>query len=174
QQRSFYAAMTGALDTLRTDFNAFWVLGGLSFLYGVFHAAGPGHGKVVISSYVVANERQLRQGIVVSGISALMQAVVAIAFVLVLAGILNLTSTALGDAAHWVGVVSYALVALLGFWLVLRKVFGWGHSHGHAHKHDHGHDHHDHDHHDHDHHDHLHHAVAPSAIKGNWREQLGV
>lgn len=178
QQREFYAAMTGALDALRTDWTAFWVLGGLSFLYGVFHAAGPGHGKVVISSYVVANERQLRQGIVLSAISALMQAVVAIAFVLVLAGVLNLTSTALGDAAHWVGVVSYGLVALLGLWLVLRKVFGWGHSHdhgGHEH-HDHAHDH-DHQHHGHEHHDHaehMHHAVGPKDIKGNWREQLGV
>ncbi len=170
QQRTFYAAMTGALDALRTDWTAFWVLGGLSFIYGVFHAAGPGHGKVVISSYVLANERQLRQGIVLSGISALMQAIVAIAFVLILAGLLNLTSTAMGDAAHWVGVISYGLVALLGLWLVLRKLFGWGHSHGH---HGHGHSHDDHHHHDHGH-DHMHHAVGPSDIKGDWREQLGV
>ena len=180
QQRDFYAAMTASLDALRTDWTAFWVLGGLSFLYGVFHAAGPGHGKVVISSYVLANESQLRRGIALSGLSALMQSLVAIGFVLVLAGILNLTSTAMGEAAHWVGVVSYAMVALLGLWLVLRKVFGWGHHHhdhaGHA---DHDHHHHDHDHdHDHDHHDHaghsMHHAVGPGDIRGNWREQLGV
>ncbi len=178
QQRDFYAAMTAALDALRTDWTAFWVLGGLSFAYGVFHAAGPGHGKVVISSYVLANERQLRQGIVLSGLSALMQALVAIGFVLVLAGLLNLTSTAMGEAAHWVGVVSYGLVALLGLWLVLRKVFGWGHGHGHHDHADHHHGEHDH-HHDHDHHhehdDHpMHHAVGPRDIKGNWREQLGV
>jgi len=188
QQRDFYAALTAALDRLRTDWTAFWVLGGLSFLYGVFHAAGPGHGKVVISSYVLANERQLRQGIALSAVSALLQALVAIGFVLVLAGLLNLTSTALGDAAHWVGVLSYALVALLGLWLVLRKAFGWGHGHdhggaaqGHDH-HDHGHDHdHDHDghdhhhhHHEHDGHEHLHHAVAPADLRGSWREQLGV
>lgn len=176
QQQDFYAALTAALDALRTDWTAFWVLGGLSFLYGVFHAAGPGHGKVVISSYVLANESQLRRGIVLSGLSALMQSLVAIGFVLVLAGLLQLTSTAMGEAAHWVGVVSYAMVALLGLWLVLRKVFGWGHHH-----HDHaGHDHHHHDH-DHDHHDHrdhagnsMHHAVGPGDIRGNWREQLGV
>ena len=177
QRRDFYAAMTGALDALRSDWNAFWVLGGLSFLYGVFHAAGPGHGKVVISSYMLANERQLRQGIVLSGISALMQGAVAIGFVLVLAGVLNLTSTALGEAAHWVGVVSYGLVALLGLWLVLRKVFGWGHHHHVHHGHDHHHDHHGHEHHHgHDHaaHEHMHHAVGPADVKGDWREQLGV
>ena len=173
QQRDFYAAMTGALDGLRSDWTAFWLLGGLSFLYGVFHAAGPGHGKVVISSYMLANERQLRQGVVLSGLSALMQSLVAIGFVLILAGMLNLTSTAMGVAAHWVGVVSYGLVALLGLWLVLRKVFGWGHHHhhDHAHDHDHTHAHHPHDHHG---HDHMHHAIGPGDIKGNWREQLGV
>lgn len=173
QQRDFYRAMTGALDALRTDWTAFWVLGGLSFLYGVFHAAGPGHGKVVISSYVLANERQLRQGIVLSAVSALLQSVVAIGFVLVLAGVLNLTSTAMGEAAHWVGVASYALVALLGAWLVVRKLFGLGHHHHEHHHHGHEHhDHHDHDNHAHD--DHMHHAIGPGDLRRNWREQLGV
>jgi len=187
QQRAFYGAMTKSLDALRTDWTAFWVLGGLSFLYGIFHAAGPGHGKVVISSYVLANERQLRRGIALSAVSALLQSVVAVVFVLILAGVLRLTSTAMGDAAHWVGVLSYALVALLGVWLVVRKVFGLGHHHhhhdeprakrdiwhDHDHHHEHDHDHHHHDH-EHDHAEHMHHAVAPADLKGNWREQLGV
>lgn len=198
QQRSFYAAMTGALDQMRTDWTAFWVLGGLSFLYGVFHSAGPGHGKVVISSYVLANERQLRQGIALSALSALLQSLVAIGFVLVLAGVLNLTSTALGDAAYWVEILSYAMVVALGLWLIARKVFGWGHHHHHHpetpakrdiwhdrdddHGHGHSHAHHDHHHehgHHHDHHhehhaEHMHHAVGPADLKGNWREKLGV
>ena len=202
QQKAFYAAMTGALDRMRTDWTAFWVLGGLSFLYGVFHSAGPGHGKVVISSYVLANERQLRQGIALSALSALLQSLVAIGFVLVLAGVLNLTSTALGDAAYWVEVLSYAMVVALGLWLIARKVFGWGHhhhhhhdepvkrdiwhdhdddhghGHGHDHHHGHDHDHHGHDHghnHAHEHHaEHMHHAVGPADLKGSWREKLGV
>lgn len=201
QQKAFYAAMTSALDRMRTDWTAFWVLGGLSFLYGVFHSAGPGHGKVVISSYVLANERQLRQGIALSALSALLQSLVAIGFVLVLAGVLNLTSTALGDAAYWVEVLSYAMVVALGLWLIARKVFGWGHhhhhheepvkrdiwhdhdgdrGHGHGHDHHHGHaHHHDHDHygehdHAHEHAEHMHHAVGPADLKGGWREKLGV
>ncbi|KFL31929.1 hypothetical protein JP75_05900 [Devosia riboflavina] len=174
QQKAFYAAMTSALDRMRTDWTAFWVLGGLSFLYGVFHSAGPGHGKVVISSYVLANERQLRQGIALSALSALLQSLVAIGFVLVLAGVLKLTSTALGDAAYWVEVLSYAIVVALGLWLIARKVFGWGHHHHQHHEepvkrdiwhdhdgdhgHGHGHDHHHHHDHHHDHgHDHAHH-----------------
>ncbi len=200
QQRAFYAAMTGALDRMRTDWTAFWVLGGLSFLYGVFHSAGPGHGKVVISSYVLANERQLRQGIALSALSALLQSLVAIGLVLLLAGVLNLTSTAMDDATYWVEISSYAMVAALGLWLVVRKVFGWGHHHHHQHEatdkrdiwrdhdghdhahsdgqHDHGHGHHHHDHAhdgDHEHHaEHMHHAIGPADLKGSWREKLGV
>ena len=193
QQRDFYHALTQSLDALRTDWTAFWVLGGLSFLYGVFHAAGPGHGKVVISSYMLANETQLRRGVVLSVLSALLQSLVAIGFVLVAAGILGMTSIAMGDAANWIGIVSYGLVALLGLWLVLRKIFGWGHHHHHdhndmahkAHEHLHGHDdhdhHHGHDHHghdhahrDHDHHDDHMHVVPPQATTGSLREQLGV
>jgi nickel/cobalt exporter len=190
QQRGFYAELTRTLDLLRTDWNAFWVLGGLSFLYGVFHAAGPGHGKVVISSYMLANESQLRRGVSLSVISALLQSLVAIVFVLVAAGLLGLTSLALNDVANWIGIASYSLIVLLGLWLVGRKLFGWGHQHhhyapdmaktAHAHLHDHGHhnhDHHEHDHHHDDHHEHgpqCNHSVDPKAAGGSWREQLGV
>jgi ABC-type nickel/cobalt efflux system permease component RcnA len=181
--------MNTALGSLKQDWTAFWLLGGLSFLYGVFHAAGPGHGKVVISSYVLANESQLRRGVTLSMISAMLQSAVAIGFVLVAAGMLGLTSVAMGEAANWIGIASYAMVALLGLWLIARKVFGWGHSHSHdladkahahLHAHDEGHDHqhdHGHTHKDHRHgeetHDHVH-VVTPQATTGSWREQLGV
>ncbi len=178
QQRGFYGAMTASLDALRSNWTAFWVLGGLSFLYGVFHAAGPGHGKVVISSYMLANETQLRRGVTLSVLSALLQSLVAVVFVLIAAGALGLTSVAMGDAAHWIGVVSYGLVALLGLWLVLRKLFGWGHGHHHpdlTHKaHAHLHDDHGHGHeHGHEHDDHVH-VVTPEATGGSLREQLSV
>ena len=167
QQRDFYRAMTNALGALHQDGNAFWVLGGLSFLYGVFHAAGPGHGKVVISSYVLASERQLRRGIVLSFLSAMMQSVVAVVFVLIAASVLRLTSIAMSEAARWIEIVSYGLVALLGAWLATRKILG---------SHDHGSDHgaHSDHHHHHDHDGCDHHVVTPDRTGGNWREALGV
>ena len=189
-QLDFYTGITQSLDALRSDWTAFWVLGGLSFIYGILHAAGPGHGKVVISSYVLANETQLRRGVVLSALSAMLQSGVAVVFVLIAAGLLGMTSMAMGDAARWIEIASYALVALLGLWLIARKVFGWGHHHepvkpkadmahkARSHLHEHGdHAHHDH-HHGHDHPDHDHdghaHVVTPAATGGNWREQLGV
>ena len=131
KQMDFYLELTVALAALKTDWTAFWLLGGLSFLYGIFHAAGPGHGKVVISSYLLANEAQVRRGILLSFVSAMLQSLVAIGFVLVAASLLGMTAMAMSDAANWIGILSYAMIALLGLWLILRKTFGWGHRHRH-------------------------------------------
>ena len=57
-QTAFNRDLTAALKGLKEG-GAFWWLGGISFLYGIVHAAGPGHGKVVISSYL-AGERAER------------------------------------------------------------------------------------------------------------------
>jgi nickel/cobalt exporter len=135
EQKEFYQLLTNALSRLKTDNTAFFVLGSLSFFYGIFHAAGPGHGKIVISSYVLANERQYRQGMILSFTSAMLASLVAVLFILVAALVLNLTGDAMGNAANWIGIGSYVMVALLGLWLMIRHVFGFGHHH-----HDHGHD----------------------------------
>lgn len=128
-QEQFYKSLTAALGELKTDWTAFWVLGSLSFLYGVFHAAGPGHGKVVIGSYMLANERQVRRGIGLSLASGLLQAVVAIAVVGVIAAVLQLSSNVMDLAVIWIERAAYGLMALLGLWLLARKLFGWGHRH---------------------------------------------
>ena len=66
---------------MKTDYTAVAGLFGISFLYGVFHAAGPGHGKAVISSYLFANNETWRRGVVLSCASAMLQALVAILLV---------------------------------------------------------------------------------------------
>ena len=169
QQKAFYIAMSQGLAAFRNDGSAFLVLGLLSFLYGVFHAAGPGHGKVVISSYMLAGERQLKSGIALSFAAALAQSLTAIIFVVIAAAVLSMTSTAMSGAAWSIEVVSYALVTGLGLWLLVRKLFGFGHHH---HHHAHNHDQHGHEHHDHDHHDHAH-FVVPTRGQ-SIREVLGL
>lgn len=130
-QQDFYHGLVSAMSRLKTDWTAFWMLGGLSFLYGVFHAAGPGHGKLVISSYVLADQQQVRRGILLSFLSAMLQSVVAIAFVLTAAAVLRLTSVAMGNAVNWIGIISYAMITAMGLWLLARKLFGLA-GHGHA------------------------------------------
>lgn len=166
EQIRFERMLSGAVRAIKTEAGAFWTLLGISFAYGVFHAAGPGHGKAVVASYMLANEKSLKRGIVISLMAAVLQGVVAVAIVGVLAAVLNTTSAAMRQAANIVEVASYAGIALLGAWLIWRKGrgliaalgFGGGaHAHGH-HAHDHhGHDHAAHDHkREHAHHDHGH------------------
>jgi nickel/cobalt exporter len=56
EQAAFYRSLSTFIRAAKEDGGAMWALFGISFLYGVFHAAGPGHGKAVISSYLVAND----------------------------------------------------------------------------------------------------------------------
>jgi len=121
-QQAFYRALTGALRAMRQNPWALSGLVGLSFAYGVFHAAGPGHGKAVISSYMIANEIALKRGIVISFISSLLQGIVAVLLVgtafLVLRGS-GITMTAATQAME---IASFALVALFGAWLLAKKI----------------------------------------------------
>lgn len=156
QQQGFYRSLTGALKAMRTDPWQMWGLVGLSFLYGVFHAAGPGHGKAVISSYMIANEVALRRGVLLAFLSSMLQAVTAVAVVGAAYYLLRGVSVSMTEATHFMEIASYALIAAFGLWLLGRKlwslrsrepvaVLATAHSHAH---HDHHHDHH----HSHDHH----------------------
>lgn len=121
KQKEFYQALVSSLRSFRNNPNAMWLLIGLSFAYGVFHAAGPGHGKAIITSYVVANNETLRKGIVLSFASAFAQAVTAIVLVGGFAVLFNLTSIAIQDTARWFEIGSYVMITGLGAWLLWQK-----------------------------------------------------
>src|SRR6476659_4408065 len=166
------------------------MLAALSFIYGVVHAVGPGHGKTIISSYVVANEETVRRGVIISFIAAGLQALTAIALVGILAFALNASGMQINAWSKQLEMVSYALIALVGAWLLTTQLIAifrrWQESraakpHGTGHDHHHGeHDHH----HAHDpHHGHTHaegeachHIVDARELAGpfSWRKILAV
>jgi nickel/cobalt exporter len=161
------------------------VLAALSFAYGVLHAAGPGHGKAVIASYVLANEQTVRRGIALSFLAALFQGLSALIIVGILVLVLRSTSLTMKATEGWLETISWGMVAAIGAWLLYtqikdlmaqRALRATGehahHDHGHDHAHHHaphrevaletaghGHRHAPHDHHHghrHDHGDHAH------------------
>jgi ABC-type nickel/cobalt efflux system permease component RcnA/ABC-type uncharacterized transport system substrate-binding protein len=121
KQAEFYQSLSSTLSRVRQDGSALVLLSALAFAYGVFHAAGPGHGKVVIASYLVASGEALKRGILISFASSLAQALTAIALVLVLSAVLGAGAQALGLTAYWLEAGSYAAIAGLGLMLVWRK-----------------------------------------------------
>jgi nickel/cobalt transporter (NicO) family protein len=162
QQALFYRTLSGLIRTAKTDGSAYWGLIGISFAYGIFHAAGPGHGKAVISSYLLANEETWRRGVALSFAAALLQATTAVVLVAVAALIIGATAKMMGDTVRIIEIVSYSLIVLLGARLAWVKGRGFLHalnavrsdhapagcgqhmhsheSHDHAHHHDHHHD----------------------------------
>ncbi|CAD7040359.1 delayed-early response protein/equilibrative nucleoside transporter [Pseudorhizobium endolithicum] len=121
-QQAFYRALTGALKAMREDPRALLGLVGLSFAYGVFHAAGPGHGKAVISSYMIANTVELRRGVAISFLSSLLQGLVAILLVGTIFFLLRGSGITMTVATRAMEVASFALIALFGAWLLARKL----------------------------------------------------
>jgi len=187
QQAMFYRSLAGAIRAAKLDGSATWALLGLAFAYGVFHAAGPGHGKAVISSYLVANDETWRRGVVLSFASALLQAVVAVAIVGIAAVLLGMTGSAMGETVRWIEIVSYVLIALIGarlLWVKGGALLRALRASPRDHHHEHDHDHHHHEHPRHEHgdacgHDHASawgHAHGPEpqdlAGPGGWRRGL--
>src|SRR6516165_1422611 len=199
KQAEFYRQFSSLLRAAKADGSAAWSLFGLSFLYGIFHAAGPGHGKAVISSYIVANNETWTRGVVLSFASALIQALVAVVLVGMAAAVLNATAATMGRAVNVIEIVSYSLIIVIGvrlLWVKGRAFIALLHTlhrpaavgaavtpHEHDHDHDHGHDHHHHSE-GHAHHHHAHdddasawgHAHAPEpeelAGPGGWKRGL--
>jgi len=201
-QGHFYRQLTGAVRAWKQDGWAAWLLLVLSFGYGVFHALGPGHGKAVLTAYVLANRETIRNGALLAMLSAFLQAFVAIALVAIAAGVLQISGVAMNRATWWLELASYAMMAALGAWLVYKHVLkplihliqeklkaGQGRhtqhtqpvhgdhacSHGHDHAHDHAH------HHAHSAHAHVHdescghvHMPDPNLIAGplNWTKAI--
>jgi nickel/cobalt transporter (NicO) family protein len=201
-QQSLQRDLATGVKSLKGDhvMTGAMMLAALSFIYGVVHAVGPGHGKTIISSYVVANEETVRRGVIISFIAAGLQALTAIALVGILAFALNASGMQINAWSNQLEMVSYALIALVGAWLLTTQLIAifrrWRESraaeaqasHHHQHRYsEHDHYHHGHDHNDPDAHDHqhghshaegeaCHHIVDARELAGpfSWRKILAV
>ena len=121
EQAKFYRMLSHLIRQSKADGSAAYTLLGISFIYGIFHAAGPGHGKAVISSYLVANDETWRRGVILSFASAVLQALTAIAIVGIAAVLLGATAKMMGDTVRVIEMVSYGLIVLIGLRLLWVK-----------------------------------------------------
>lgn len=155
QQRTFYGKMSAALTAMKrgSAWSAALTLMALSFAYGILHAAGPGHGKAVVSAWLLANERQLRRGVMISFMAAFFQAATAIFLVSALLLTVSAAARTAKSMAIALEAASYGLIALTGLWLIWQALRPrpavaaaaagiQGHQPGHLHAHAH----HDHEH----------------------------
>jgi nickel/cobalt transporter (NicO) family protein len=146
-QRQVQSALAGAVRAIKGG-QPGAILGLLSvcFTYGVLHAAGPGHGKLVIGGYGMGRRIPVLRLSGLALAASLAQAAVAVALVYTVVALLGLgRAQAEGLAEDVMAPVGLAMVAGVGLWLVWRGIRGMradpGLDHHQGHDHDHGHNH---------------------------------
>lgn len=115
----------------------FW-LAGVTFIYGILHAVGPGHGKFIVSTWLSTHQPPRGVALSVPFIGSLVQGLSAIAFVFILAIALNLTTGDLSQSRWYLEKASALFIAALG---IMMMVKAWRGDKDHAHPgcgHDHG------------------------------------
>lgn len=127
------AAITRSLQGSRS-------LGGLLFVmlislaYGMFHAAGPGHGKTIVSSFFLANDAKLRHSVVIGYLIAVVHALAALAVVLILYYVIRgLFSTGIEQANHYIQLITFGVIAIIGAVILVGRIRGTHHHHLHHH-----------------------------------------
>jgi ABC-type nickel/cobalt efflux system permease component RcnA len=154
----------------------------LCFAWGAMHALSPGHGKAIVSTYLIGMRARLRHVLLIGGVVTFTHT-----FVIVVVAIAALLLKDRFAYPHWLQPAGAALIVLVGLNQVrigIGRLSAAAHGHHHDHDHDHPHDHsHDHDHphahphpHDHDHdHEHDHgHGHPPSAADDGSHTHWGI
>ncbi len=93
-----------------------------SLMYGVLHAVGPGHGKVVIMTYLATHPAQLKSSLKLTFAASILQGGVAILLVTLLLGVLQLSSRYLHQSSFWLEKSSFLLVIGFGLLLCYRAI----------------------------------------------------
>jgi len=123
QQQAFYRELASAIRALQEGgIQAMFGMVFLSFLYGIFHAVGPGHGKAIISTYLLSHESLLKRGISLSFASAFVQGLSAVILVDGMFGLLGLTRSEAKNAVPILEMFSFGLVAIIGLVLMKRAL----------------------------------------------------
>ena len=124
QQRLFHQELIEGLRALTGDSGAAaaWTLVSASFLYGVFHAAGPGHGKAVLTTYLVTHREQMKRGVVLAILAAFCQGLVAIVLVYGLIFLAGWLPKEAKEAVNWSERASFALLMAMGGYLAYRGI----------------------------------------------------
>jgi nickel/cobalt transporter (NicO) family protein len=112
-----------------------------AFLYGVFHTLAVGHGKTVVVGYFLGNRARPMQGVAMATWIAVSHVVAAIVVAIATHLILERTLMSPVEQNHWIRMISFGAIALIGAWMLVGAWRGTGHHH-HHHHHDHDHHHH--------------------------------
>ena len=122
-QKGLHQEMTQLLQQVKTaPEQAGGMLVLFSLAYGVLHALGPGHGKVVITTFLATHPARLKTTLRLTLLASLLQGSVAIVLVTLMLVVLQTSSRQLHLSSYWLEKGSYLLVIGLGVWIGVRAL----------------------------------------------------
>lgn len=137
-QRDINGQLSDLLFEAKTNPAAIYALAGFSLLYGLLHALGPGHGKVIVTTYLATHPAKINVSLVITVLSALLQAAVAVLLVSILLIFFHASMREVNHSADQFIALSHVTVLLLGGYITCRALMqGWKALRGHHH-HEHG------------------------------------
>ena len=140
----FSRELTRQLGAIRRGEGSAALMAGIlaAFLYGVFHTLAVGHGKTVVVGYFLGNRARPMHGVAMASWIAVSHVMAAIVVALATYWILERTLMSPVEQNHWIRMVSFGAIALIGAWMLVGAWRGTGGHHHHHHDHDHDHHHH--------------------------------
>ena len=97
----------------------------LTFAYGVLHTAGPGHGKIIVASYVIGSRASLAHAVGMSLYIAVAHVAAAVVTVVVLDVAARQALGAPPGELRIVRIFSYTLIASIGLHMAWRSMNRW-------------------------------------------------
>lgn len=93
----------------------------VTFIYGMIHALGPGHGKTIIFSYFLRERPNIREGIIAGNLIGFLHAGSALILVLILYFIIKKSFLhTIEDVSRLIKLISYGLITLIGLYLLIK------------------------------------------------------
>lgn len=122
-QKSLHQQLSVLLQSVEArPHRAGFSLMAFSLAYGVLHAVGPGHGKVVIMTYLSTHPAKLKSSLKLTFAASLVQGLTAVLLVTITLVVLRLSSRALHNSGFWMEKGSFILIAGLGALLCFRAL----------------------------------------------------
>lgn len=122
-QRENNAALSQLFYAVKAHQNtAYLSLIWISFLYGIVHSVGPGHGKIIVTTFLATNPAKTKQALLLTISSAIMQALVAVVLVSSLLFIFDGSMRDVNSKVPMLINLSLCAVILLGATIVFKTV----------------------------------------------------
>lgn len=114
-----------SISTLKEDgtFRAYALFLGISFLYGLLHAAGPGHGKALVSSYLFASKHRYTKALSMAALIGIVHTFAAFLLTLVIYALFDLFFNAFfTNVTYYATKLSALIIMGIAGYLVFGKI----------------------------------------------------